>query len=245
MTYAYDEDTKLQSAKQLTRDGHYAAAAGILVEMMQTDPENRSILYGLGYCRYKEGKLHESTSLLSKAVELGHPNAQNVLNKAMTRIDADSPPPPPPPSPPPQEQQPVNIVQQTGPALSTDTMPGGIRCARAILITQGIIMLLILLASVAFVGLAITAIVRLGGELSISSMGPLEMTLAGVAVAMLLVGFLPFIASGGLRRGNRGMAVFVAILSLLGFPIGTAFGIIVLFGVFDKESSQWIMAQRR
>ena len=71
----------------------------------------------------------------------------------------------------------------------------------------------------------------------------LAVPLVGLLV-MVVFTVLAFAASGRLKRGLIGLAVFLGILTLLGFPVGTAFGVLILLGVFDKESREWLARQR-
>lgn len=130
-------------------------------------------------------------------------------------------------------------AQQRAPGT---TVPGGITCAQVLLYIQGAVGLLLFLAALALVYGVWRAV---PGDFWTS---PEAIQPIAVLVVFLVVVFvfmaMPFTAAGRLRRGGRGLAVFIGCVSLLFLPLGTAFGILILLGVFDRESSEWCARQR-
>lgn len=80
-------DPKSQEAVDLVRQGKFDEAIETYEEILSHQPTYRDVFYGLGFCFYKTEKLHEAQVLLRIALDMGHPNAEKLLNKALAKIE--------------------------------------------------------------------------------------------------------------------------------------------------------------
>lgn len=153
--------------------------------------------------------------------------------------------PPPVPEPVTAELVPQSHAIEQSTAIA---MPAGIKTARAILFIQGGLSLILVVGfgvififmSAIFSDPRIAASTR-GPELS--SPSPVVVFLM-LFLLLLLLAVLPFYAAYKLKKGNRGDAVVIAIISLLGVPVGTILGLVVLTSVYSSESTAWLKEQR-
>ncbi len=127
-------------------------------------------------------------------------------------------------------------------ARAGSTMPGGITCASILLYIQGGISVSI------FLGLLFLLffVLRMTPQEFWSNPDAPKVIALCVAVTciLLVVTVMPFLAALRLRRGERILAALMGCFSLINFPLGTAFGILILMGVFDSESVEWCARQR-
>jgi heme/copper-type cytochrome/quinol oxidase subunit 3 len=121
-------------------------------------------------------------------------------------------------------------------------MPGGITCASILLYIQGGI------AAPIFFGILFLLFFVFRMTPPEFWSNPDAPKAIALCVAIMLVFFLitvmPFLAAIRLRRGERILATLLGCISLINFPLGTAFGILILMGVFDRESAEWCARQR-
>ncbi len=79
-------DPKSQRAVELVREEKFDEAITQYEEILSRQPTYRDVFYGLGFCFYKTEKLHEAQVLLRIAHDMGHPNAEKLLNKTLAKI---------------------------------------------------------------------------------------------------------------------------------------------------------------
>lgn len=81
------EADKLHQAAQYARDHQYKEAERLYRSVLAANPAIRGAFYGLGYCHYREGDVHDAHTLLKLAHECGHPTALDLLRKVDALID--------------------------------------------------------------------------------------------------------------------------------------------------------------
>ena len=90
-------------------------------------------------------------------------------------------------------------------------------------------------------GLCTAGIIFAGGlfsgeETAVLTTGIIALLMVGLAFIFAIPGFITGIGLLKLKRWARILAVVLAVLCLPVFPLGTAFGIYVLYVMFDNET---------
>jgi len=115
----------LRLGVHLAKAGRYDEAAEKFLQAIDEAPEDPRGWYGLGLCCARSGRLEDAREALTEAAQLGHPRAQEALDRLPSPDQAQEPAPAEPPAEPTGEQQaPGQVAYPPGAKRSPDAAPG-------------------------------------------------------------------------------------------------------------------------
>lgn len=77
------EETHLARAVRLAKEHKFFDALAVYRDILSDDPHLRDIFYGMGYCHFREGDLHQAEAMLRLAERCGHSTAGSLLQKVL------------------------------------------------------------------------------------------------------------------------------------------------------------------
>lgn len=238
-----------RQARSLYHDERYDDALALFERIVRDHPGNASMWHAHAWCLARMGRYAEARVICKRLEHARDRRAAEIVGF----IDAQTAPPdraerpknpetfigtgPNAHEPPSLPDLAVAKGPRTWEAMRSgrgERIPGGIQCARiTLLVVSGAGILLLV-----FSFLMAARLLQLNsddGEIPTVLISLVTLVLT----AQLLITCLAAIGWQHVRGGRIALAVAAACILLLVVPLGTAAGVLILLGLFDRESTMW------
>jgi tetratricopeptide (TPR) repeat protein len=241
-----------RQARALYQEEQYAQALALFERVEEEHPENPSVWHAHAWCLARVGRYVEARELCRKLKRLNDPRATEIhdfLESQRLAEEIEARPKNPDTVISSESVAPAPQVQWSEPAApagaprtwkllragGSEPAPGGIQCARAVLVAVAVGGSVLLLSAFASAAVVLQSRpVRPDVEPAL-----VAGVMLGLAAAVTIIS-LAVLAWQQIPTGRSGLAFAAALMLLLLFPIGTALGLLVLLGISDRESKKWL-----